>query len=130
MEARGIQAGMISQPAPSDLFLERRRAETGVRIVNESMAELVRTHPARFGFFAYVPLAHVDLALNEIEYAADVLGADGFLLMNHVQERYLGDPSLDALFEELDRRQAVVLTHPDGMLARPVPDHRVVAEPL
>jgi 6-methylsalicylate decarboxylase len=115
MDARGIQAGVISQPAPSDLFNDRSRAQTGVRIVNESMATLVQSHPTRFGFFAYLPLAHVDLALEELAYAADVLGADGFLLMNHVQDRYLGDPTLDLLFEELQRRRAVVLTHPDEL---------------
>jgi 6-methylsalicylate decarboxylase len=115
MDAHGIQAGVISQPAPSDLFIDRRRAEAGVRLVNESMATLVQRHPSRFGFFAYLPLAHVDLALEELAYAADVLGADGFLLMNHVEDRYLGDPTLDPLFEELQRRRAVVLTHPDEL---------------
>ncbi|HEU4538989.1 MAG TPA: amidohydrolase family protein, partial [Polyangiaceae bacterium] len=131
MDAHGIQAGVVSQPAPSDIFLDRARAEAGVRIVNEAAAELAARHPTRFGFFAYLPLAHVDLALQAAAYAFDQLGADGALLMNHVQNRYLGDPAFEPLFAELDRRGAVVMTHPDSLptggggfeLSPALPDH-------
>jgi 6-methylsalicylate decarboxylase len=122
MNRLGIQAGVVSMPAPSDVFVDESApdgglslARSGVRILNDSLADMARRHPTRFGFYAYVPLAHVDFALEEIARSADQLGADGFLLMNHIHNRYLGDPSFEPLFAELNRRRAVIMTHPDSL---------------
>jgi predicted TIM-barrel fold metal-dependent hydrolase len=122
MDALGIAASVASAPAPPEVFRDRKLAVTGTRVFNESLADLVRTHPTRFGFFAYLPLFHVDVAIQEAAYALDKLGADGVLLMANAGGRYLGDPEFDPLFAELDRRRAVVFTHPAGLAdARPVP---------
>ncbi|WP_242911156.1 amidohydrolase family protein [Actinomadura terrae] len=122
MDAVGIQTGVASAPAPPTAFRDRELAASGARVFNESLAELVRDHPTRFGFFAYLPLLHVDLAVKEAAYALDELGADGVLLMANADGRYLGDPVFEPLFAELDRRSAVVFTHPVGLAdARPVP---------
>ncbi|WP_394841158.1 amidohydrolase [Pendulispora brunnea] len=119
MDRLGIQAGVTSMPAPSDIFFDPKAADRGlamaregVRTLNDSLANMARRHPTRWGFFAYLPLAHVDFALEELGRAAD-LGADGFLLMNHFEHRYLGDPIFEPLFAALNARRAVVLTHPD-----------------
>ena len=59
-----------------------------------------------------MPLPDVDAALDELEYAYDSLGFDGVVLYSSQGGRYLGDPSFDPLFEELERRKAVVFIHP------------------
>lgn len=115
MEANGIAAGVVSMPAPSMAFRDRALAISGSRAFNESAADLVRDHPTRFGFFAYLPLLHVDVALKEAAYALDQLNADGVLMMNQAGGRYLGDPAYEPLFAELDRRGAVIMTHPAGL---------------
>ncbi|WP_433338147.1 amidohydrolase family protein [Spirillospora sp. CA-294931] len=112
MEANGIAAGVASQPAPSAAFRDRRLALSGPRLFNEENARLVSDHPGRFGFFAYVPLLHVDIAIREAAYALDELGADGVILMTNDGTRYLGDRAFEPLFAELDRRAAVIFTHP------------------
>ncbi|MEU5880665.1 amidohydrolase family protein [Spirillospora sp. NPDC047279] len=112
MERNRIAVGVASAPVPSLAFRDRAVAESGTRIINEDLADLVREHPSRFGFFAYLPLRHVDVALREAAHALDVLGADGVLLMTNDGARYLGDTAFDPLFAELDRRGAVVFTHP------------------
>jgi predicted TIM-barrel fold metal-dependent hydrolase len=112
MDANGIEVGVASTPAPFDIFQTATQAAVGARMCNETLASLVRDHPRRFGFFAYLPLPHVDLALSEAAHAFDELGADGVLLMTHAGPRYLGDPAFDPVFEELNRRKAVVFTHP------------------
>ena len=112
MKANDIAAGVASAPIPAEVFQDRAVAASGVRICNESMAGLVRSRPTRFGFFANVAMLHPDLALEQIAYAFDELGADGVLLNTSADGRYLGDPMFDPLFAELDRRGAVVFTHP------------------
>ncbi|QXJ20007.1 amidohydrolase [Actinomadura graeca] len=122
MDANDTAVGVGSAPAPSTGFWDRGLAIEGARVFNESMADLVRDHPTRFGFFAYLPLLHVDVALQEAAYALDELGADGVLMMANSDGTYLGDPRFEPLFAELDRRAAVVFTHPSELAgAKPLP---------
>lgn len=115
MGANDIGAAVVSAPVPSAAFQDRTLAEEGVRVCNESYAHLVADHPTRFGFFANVASLHVDLAIEQAAYALDELGADGIMLMTAAGGRYLGDPAFDPLFAELNRRHAVVFTHPDRL---------------
>ncbi|GAA1816416.1 amidohydrolase family protein [Actinomadura chokoriensis] len=112
MHANGIAAGVASAPVPAEIFRDRATAVSGVRVCNESLAELARDHPTRFGFFANVAMLHPDLALTQAAHALDDLGADGILLNTSADGHYLGDPMFEPLFAELDRRRAVVFTHP------------------
>ncbi|MER6143190.1 amidohydrolase family protein [Streptomyces sparsogenes] len=115
MDANHIAAGVASAPVPSAAFRDRAVAKEGVRVFNESLAELVADHPTRFGFFAGVAMAHIDLAIEQAAYALDRLGADGVIMMTSTGGRYLGDPAFDPLFAELNRRRAVVFVHPQGL---------------
>lgn len=83
-----------------------------MRACNESLADLVRDHPTRFGFFANVAMLHTDLALKQLAHAYDELGADGIILNTSAAGLYLGDRRFEPLFAELNRRKAVVFTHP------------------
>jgi predicted TIM-barrel fold metal-dependent hydrolase len=112
MDDNGIAAGIASAPVPSEAFRDRVRAEEGVRVCNESLAELVAGNPARFGFFANVATYHVELAIEQAGHALDELGAEGVILMTTTGDRYLGDPAFDPLFAELNERRAVVFIHP------------------
>ena len=44
------------------------------------------------------------------------------VLLTSVGSKYLGDPAFDPLFEELDRRRAVVYTHPNIPPGSDVPE--------
>src|SRR5258706_10053908 len=80
--------------------------------VNEISAKLIQDRPDRFGGFAAVPLPDVDGALRALEYGLDVLRLDGVVLFSNAGGIYLGDARFSALFEELERRSAVVFVHP------------------
>ena len=48
----------------------------------------------------------------ELAYAFDTLHADGVVLLANTHGTYLGDDAQQPLFDELNRRNAVVFIHP------------------
>ena len=111
MDDFGIQTAITSL-TPRVLAAHPTRRREVARACNEFLASLVRDHPSRFGAFALLPLPDVDGALEEMAYALDALHLDGVGLFSSSEGRYLGDPLYDPVFDELNRRRAVVFVHP------------------
>ena len=88
--------------------------------MNDYAAQLARDYPGRYGVFASIALPDVDGSLKEIEYAFDVLKADGIAIMTSFGNLYPGDPKAWPVLEELNRRKAVVYTHPLTCCGNPV----------
>jgi predicted TIM-barrel fold metal-dependent hydrolase len=112
MEAAGVAKAMLSISTPGLWFGDIAFATALARACNEYGAGLVRDHPAQFGLFAALPLPDVDASLREIAYAFDTLHAEGIAMFTSYSGQWLGDPIFAPVFEELDRRGAVVFTHP------------------
>lgn len=112
MDANGIAAGILSAAIPSEFLGDEEFATTLARTANTAIAEVVREHPTRFGLLAYLPMTYPDAALAELAYAFDELGADGIVVPSHAGETYFGEEEFEKVYEELDRRNAVVLAHP------------------
>ena len=72
---------------------------------NEYAAQMMIDYPGRFGMLAVVPMPDVDGTLREIEYAFDVLHADGIQLMSHYEGNYPAHPNFRPVLEELNRRK-------------------------
>jgi 6-methylsalicylate decarboxylase len=102
----------ITSLTPRVVLSNLHRIREVARICNEFQARLMLEHPSRFGSFALLPLPDIDGALEEITYALDILHLDGVGLFSSVNDHYLGDPLFDPVFEELNRRRAVVFVHP------------------
>jgi 6-methylsalicylate decarboxylase len=112
MDASGIRAAITSISAPGVALEEPRARIDLARWCNEFAAALAADHPGRFGTFATLPLPDVDASLKEIEFAYARCAADGVCLLSSYDGRYFDDPRFRPLFEELERRRAVVFVHP------------------
>ena len=113
MAKGGVATAMLSLPHAAQIWPQDRAEARGLaREWNEFMAKLALDHPGRFGVFAALPVLDIEGSLAEVAYAMDTLKADGVCLMTNIGDRWLGDPHYHPLFEELNRRKAVVYTHP------------------
>lgn len=113
MNDAGIDVAVVSLSTPGVHTGNSSKARALARRCNEFSAELVRARPDRFGGFACLPLPDIDASLEELSYALDVLRLDGFVLFTNSNGVYLGDPTLEPVFEELERRKGVVYVHPN-----------------
>jgi len=112
MDKAGIATSMLSVTTPGVNLTKGETARRLCRESNEYAAKLVADHPGRFGNFAMLPLTDVEGSLTELAYALDTLKADGIALMTNYGDKWLGDPHFLPVMEELNRRKALVYTHP------------------
>ncbi|MCJ1326000.1 hypothetical protein MMC10_002663 [Thelotrema lepadinum] len=119
MDKHGIQAAILSLGAQAtSIGQDRTEVATFTREMNEDMAALRDSNPARFGFFACLPsLEDTAACVDEIQYALDVLHADGINLLTSYGSKYLGHPDFAPVWNELNHHAAVIFLHPglDGM---------------
>jgi predicted TIM-barrel fold metal-dependent hydrolase len=112
MDANGVETALLSVSAPGVWFGDDAKATALARACNDTTADLVAKHPKRFGMFATLALPDVAGSLAEIRHACENLNTDGFCLMSSYANRYPGDPAFAPVFDELQRRKAVVFVHP------------------
>jgi len=83
------------------------------RLGNESMAELVRSHPDRFaGFCACVPMDDPGAAVTEFEYATRELGALGAQIYTHVHGEAMDDARFDPFYAAVAASGGLLQVHP------------------
>ncbi|WP_328315603.1 amidohydrolase family protein [Streptomyces sp. NBC_00388] len=112
MEGSGIEKSYLSVSSPGVHFGDDVAARALAREVNAFGAQVRSDHPQRFGHFASLPLPDVEGSLAEAAHALDVLGADGVAVETNHHGVYLGDSRFEPLWEDLDRRGALVFVHP------------------
>ena len=115
MDKAGIETSLVSpvQGLVRDSLNDKSERARGLaKQSNEYCAQMVRDNPKRFGFFAALPLPDPDGSLKEVAYAYDTLKADGIGLWTSYQDKWVGDPAFWPVYEELNRRNAVVFYHP------------------
>jgi predicted TIM-barrel fold metal-dependent hydrolase len=112
MDANGVASAVVATPGPGAWYGDVDAARQISRTWNEQAARLAQDHPGRIGFFALIAPPDVEGTLKEIEYAFDVLKADGVGVYTSYGKQYLGDKAFAPVFAELNRRRAAVFVHP------------------
>lgn len=93
-------------------------AAKAARMINDIYAAAVSTHPDRFRAYGAIPLPFVEESLTEIAYVLDDLKFFGVAINTFVgADGALTDPAYEPVFEELNRRGAIVYIHPAGHCA-------------
>ena len=110
MDKAGVPMSLFSVGTES--YFREPDAAGKARRFNENFARIVSDHPTRFRFFACLPFPNIDATLKEIDYATNKLGAVGVHMYASNGAKWMGDPIYAPVFEELNRRKAVIKTHP------------------
>ena len=114
MDEAGITTSILSLSSMHNVWFQAPKSDWAhlARLSNDYAAGLMRDHPGRFGLFATLPMPDVEASLKEIAYAFDVLKADGIGIPTSWGDKWPGDPLFAPVFDELNRRKAIVAFHP------------------
>ncbi|SRR5581483_2792018 len=112
LDELAVDCQVLSLSLPQAYEGDRATRMKLARISNDQFAQVMRDYPGRFLAFGSLPLPHVEDSLREIERCLDELGLVGVCLGTNVDARWLDAPELQPVFDELDRRAAVVFLHP------------------
>jgi len=128
MAQTGITTSILSISSPHQMLGSKEEGIALTRQLNDQMAALSQADPEHFRFAACLPLPEIDAACAEACRCLDELGAAAVKIPSNADGLYPGDPQMDPLMEELNRRSAVVLIHPCKPAA--VPQNCFTAAPL
>ncbi|KAF2171605.1 hypothetical protein M409DRAFT_63248 [Zasmidium cellare ATCC 36951] len=113
MDKLGISKSILSISSPGTHLVPGKDelARNLSRDVNKYASDLKKRLPDRFGYFASLPMPDVESCLAEIPRAIEE-GCDGFVFETNTHGHYLGDKEFDPVFDELNRRHALIFIHP------------------
>jgi len=114
MKTANVKKAMLSMASTPGVWFDLPVPEINkmVKSCNDYAAQLIMEHPGRFGLFATLTMVDVKSTLDEIAYVFDVLKADGVGLQTNYGDKRAGHPDFAPIYEELNRRKALVYFHP------------------
>jgi 6-methylsalicylate decarboxylase len=114
MDAAKVTKQILSICPQAPHFDNKANAIAAARAANDLYADVVRRWPKRFAAFAALPLPHVDESLKELDRALTQLKFVGATVGTFPTGRSLADAAFFPVYQELNRRAAVLFIHPLG----------------
>ncbi|MFF4012608.1 amidohydrolase family protein [Streptomyces sp. NPDC001717] len=118
MDRVGIATAVLKPMLPAKYHSSAQLREA-VNITLLSMLEVANSHPGRFSFYAPLFLEDAEASSWAVRRGLGQFGAVGVNVTANHGGVYLGDPSYDRVFHELDDLGAVVDTHPHNLPGSP-----------
>jgi predicted TIM-barrel fold metal-dependent hydrolase len=111
MDNAGVTRQVLSTPnAP--YFDDEQHAVSAAQLINDIHSGIVERNPTRFSAFAALPLPHISASLTELKRSLDELGMVGVGIQCFCLNASVADDKFLPIYEELNRRGAVVFFHP------------------
>jgi aminocarboxymuconate-semialdehyde decarboxylase len=118
-DRHGVALQVLSTvPVMFSYWAQPRHAHDLSRVLNDHLAEVVRSHPDRFAGLGSLPMQAPELAARELERCVRDLGLRGVQIGSHVNDWNLDAPELFGVFEAAQELGAAVFVHPWDMLGR------------
>jgi aminocarboxymuconate-semialdehyde decarboxylase len=112
MDRAGIDVEVVSLSTPNVFFTDAAHQPQVARMMNDSYAELIATHPKRFKGFASIPMDAPDAALAELHRAIDELKLNGVILLSNIAGKPLTSPKYRPFFAEANHLKLCIFLHP------------------
>lgn len=112
MDRYGITKQILSAPVCTQLLPKKEACV--VSEANDELAEIVKSHPDRFGAFATLPWKNVEAAVKELERAVSKLGFQGIILAGRAsgEDKFLDDKSFIPILEMAESLNVPIYIHP------------------
>ncbi|MGW0366154.1 amidohydrolase family protein [Streptomyces sp. NPDC002990] len=118
MDRAGITTAVLKPMLPARYHSSAQLREA-INITLQSMIDVAQSHPGRFSFYVPLFLDDPDASSWAVRRGLGQLGAVGVNVTANYGGVYLGDPSYDRVFDELNDCSAVVDTHPHNLPGGP-----------
>jgi 6-methylsalicylate decarboxylase len=127
MDAAGVRMQVLCPSSNYPYFQQESDAVEAARVCNDSFAELTSDKSERFGAFVSLPLPHIDASLRELARGLDELGMAGVTMSLSVFNRSSCEQEFEPLYEEMNRRGAVLFYHPafNGLCSPLINEYRM-----
>ncbi len=113
MEKGGTDTAIITLSNTPAIGRAARDPRALTRQCNEYSTKLAQDYPGKFIPLTLLPFPDMDGTLAEIAYGMDVLKMPGVgMLTSYNGEIWQGDPRLNPIYEELNKRSGVIFCHP------------------
>lgn len=112
MDRARIDVEVVSLSTPNVFFTDAEHQPAVARMINDSYAELIASHPKRFKGFASIPMDAPHAALAELHRAIDELKLNGVILLSNIGGKPLTSPEYRPFFAEANRMKLCIFLHP------------------
>jgi predicted TIM-barrel fold metal-dependent hydrolase len=111
MDRAGIRMAALSINDPGPELFGKDSAAMAV-LLNDFIADAVRSRPGRFFGLAALPFDSPDSMLRELDRCVSKLGMKGILLYSNLAGRFPDEEPFRPLFAEAERRGVPIVLHP------------------